>query len=137
MSALTLGKLGALADVSTILPTLTETELRRLLVLAKAMRKERSGHYRASTLVEETVGPLTALETVLDHLSDLDGLLGMGDELARLGPDESLSLTAESQQEMRAMVARMAAVLDTLLAVDGPSLSTLLAALRVASDPPT
>ena len=137
MSALTLGKLGALADVSTVLPTLTETELRRLLVLARAMRKERSGHYRASTLAEEAVGPLTALETVLDRLSDLDGLLGMGDELARLGPDESLSLTAESQQEMREVVARVAAVLDTLLAVDGPSLSTLLAALRAASDPPT
>ena len=137
MSALTLGKLGALADVSTILPTLTETELRRLLVLARAMKAERSGHYRASTLAEETVGPLTALETVLDHLSDLDGLLGMGDELARLGPDESLSLTADSQQEMREMVARMAAVLDTLLAVDGPSLTTLVAALRAASDPPT
>lgn len=137
MSALTLGKLGALADVTTILPMLTETELRRLLVLAKAMRSERSGHYRASTLAEETVGPLTALETVLDHLSDLDGLLGMGDELARLGPDESLSLTAESQQEMREVVARVATVLDALLAVDGPSLATLIAAMRAASDPPT
>ena len=43
MSALTLGKLGALADVSTVLPTLTETELRRLLVLAKAMRRSGPG----------------------------------------------------------------------------------------------
>ena len=87
MSALTLGKLGALADVSTVLPTLTETELRRLCA-GRAMRKGAVRHYRASTLAEEAVGPLTALETVLDRLSDLDGLLGMGTSCASR-PDES------------------------------------------------
>ena len=38
------------------------------------------------TLAEETVGPRTALETVLWTTSDLDGLLGMGDRLAPTSP---------------------------------------------------
>lgn len=130
MSALTLGKLGALADVSTVLPTLTETELRRLLVLAKAMRRERAGHYRASTLAEEA---LPAVEVVALALSSLEHLLMASAALYAMREH----LADDSVKAARAAEDALDDVLERLLDLDGDNIATLVAALRAASDPPT
>lgn len=130
MSALTLGKLGALADVSTVLPTLTETELRRLLVLAKAMRKERSGHYRASTLAEEA---LPSVEVVALALDSIDELLAASAALYVLRQHAADNCV----ETVRTAEDALDAVLERLLDLDGDTIRTLVAALRAASDPPT
>lgn len=133
----TVDKLDALADLTLLLPRLTATELHRLRALGEAMRRERAGHYRAETVPELVVGPLAALSVVLDRINDLDSILGVADDLARLGPDESMALAPESQRDLAAMVGRLAAMLDALLGVDGKALDDLRTALRAAADPPT
>jgi hypothetical protein len=76
---------------------------------------------------------LATLAVVLDHQDDLDAIMGLADALAELGPDETMTLTAESKAEVRTVLTRMAAVLDRLLDVDGLALG----ALRAANEPPT
>ncbi len=126
-----LAKMDALADLTLLLPRLTATELRRLLALGEAMRRERQVH--ASGLPEVVPPMLAALAVVHDHLDDLDAVMGLADALANLGPDETMTLTAESKAEVRTVLARMATVLDRLIDVDGLALG----ALRAANEPPT
>ena len=129
-------KLDALADLTLLLPRLTATELRRLLALGEAMRRERRGapdQVHASGLPEVVPPMLATLAVVHDHMDDLDAIMGLADALAELGPDETMALTAEGRAEARTVLARMATVLDRLIDVDGLALG----ALRAANEPPT
>lgn len=132
-------KLIALADLSTVLPRLTTTELRRLLVLAQAMRGERKGHLVAGNLASEA---LPSVEVTALALSKVDDLITASGALCALRP----MLTDESRPVVRAGEDALDDVIQALLDLihvgsnSGSTLDDLravAAALRVAKDAPT
>ena len=136
--ALTFEKLSALADLSADLPRMTAGELARLRALGRAMRRERLGHYRPTTLAEEVRPVVDAAALLVESLSHLDNVAGVADALAGLTDDQSMALDAEDRATLARSVRAVAACIDALLGLDGPRLATLRRAVDGAlDDPPT
>ena len=133
-------KLGALADATAELPNLTEGELRRVAVFARALRRERTSVGPAVSDAVTCAAPcLEALSAVMDRLSDLDALLGVADGIASLGEDRPILFSPESRAHLRELVGRLAGLLDVLIGVDGTELQALALLFRASADgtPPT
>lgn len=132
--------LRALADATACLPGLTETELGRVVAFIGALRRERTSTTPiVRDAVDAAVPCLEALSSVMDRLSDLDEAFGTVDRLASLGPDQALTVSESNRAEMRALVNRLAGLLDVLVGIDGTELQALTLLLRAHRDgePPT
>jgi hypothetical protein len=126
-------KFAALADITTVLPDLTETELRRLLALAHGLRRERTPareSVRATTLASEALPAVEAAALALDRREQLYAaslaLYAMRDHVA-----------AESRARVRAGEAALDEVIAALDTLHPEPVAALVLALRAADQPPT
>lgn len=126
---MTLRKLAAIADVTAILPSLTGTELRRLLALAHGLRRERTGAVTA-TLPEEALPVVEAAALAVDRLEHLYAA-----SIALFQIREFLA--SESRASVLAGEKALDEVIAALDALKPERVRTLAAALRAAGDLPT
>lgn len=125
-----LGKLEAIADVTAVLPSLTGTELRRLLALAHGLRRERTGRAVTATLPEEALPVVEAAALAVDRLEHLYAA-----SIALFQIREFLA--SESRASVLAGEKALDEVIAALDALKPERVRTLAAALRAAGDPPT
>ena len=92
--------------MSTVLPTLTETELRRLLVLADHAL-ERSGHYRASTLAEEALPSVEVVALALDSIDELLAASAALYVLRRIAADNCVETVRTAEDALDAVLERL------------------------------
>lgn len=131
MSAITLGKLGALADLTRVATGLTASEVTRVVAFARAVHAERRGVPDAEPWASMALPCVEATAYALEHLTALDE---MHTFLARVGFGDSVEI---SRGEVATFAGIVETLLDLLVAVDGRGLPHLAAALGAASDPPT
>jgi len=128
-----LGKLDALADVTALLPGLTETELRRLLAIARGLRRERGAPDTRATEWAAAAAPCVDLARHChEQIDALAVVTGLVETLLEDG-----HIADQHREEIQAGAVALDRVLDLSMATDGRALPHLAAALRAAGDPPT